>query len=383
MFAYKSNSPQYLDYIAANMTRQQIKDDPKLCVLLENEYIKDNMELAIRWNEAKHGDYQDKYNFAQYLMCNGPEVDADTILHYRTMALRDPVMMEIAYTYLTDVNVLIKLREQKYGKKSNSCFTNPCFYLGRFSAAIAEEADVKNTQNPYTWIGTIWKQMFDEKNQEYEHVINEQYGMSQTTAGAIGGAGAQTIQQAATGGAKKVLGASDQLKPKGGRVTSDGDIDDTSAPAGSFGSAANEGVIPMRDMLGWTVIRDAIAKNDATIFRNFNARNLAHALWMSASPDWKAESIQQWLSLNSMANAKRRMGDCSRMWQQVRNLRIFDGDNAFSPMTPDMKIDGVSANGMWSTLYGNSDPSAADVWKRLTTLNSIADDLKKSQKANG
>jgi hypothetical protein len=41
------------------------------------------MELAIRWNEAKNGSYQEKYDFVEYLLCNGPEVDADSILHYR------------------------------------------------------------------------------------------------------------------------------------------------------------------------------------------------------------------------------------------------------------------------------------------------------------
>ena len=40
MFPYKSNSPQYLDYIAATLSRKQIEDDPTLCLLLENELIK-------------------------------------------------------------------------------------------------------------------------------------------------------------------------------------------------------------------------------------------------------------------------------------------------------------------------------------------------------
>jgi hypothetical protein len=111
MRPYKSNSPHYLDYIAAAKTRDEIKADPKLCVLLENEYIKDNMELALRWKEAKYGDYQAKYDFAEYLMCNGPEIDADTILHYREMALLDPVIVEISYSYLSNTEVLQKLRK--------------------------------------------------------------------------------------------------------------------------------------------------------------------------------------------------------------------------------------------------------------------------------
>jgi hypothetical protein len=71
------------------------------------------------------------------------------------------------------------------------------------------------------------------------------------------------------------------------------------------------------------------------------------------------------IQLNSAANIKRRMGDCSRIWRQARELRLFDTDNSFTQMTPDMKISGINANGMYSKLYGKSNPSAADVWKKL------------------
>jgi hypothetical protein len=104
MYAYKTNSAEYLDYVAATLTREQIKADPDLCLLLENEYIKDNMELAIRYNQSKFGDYQDKYDFVEYYLCNGPEVDADTMLHYRSKIYNDPVCLEIAYSYLSDVD---------------------------------------------------------------------------------------------------------------------------------------------------------------------------------------------------------------------------------------------------------------------------------------
>jgi hypothetical protein len=72
MYAYKTNSADYLDYVASVKSRKEIMADPDLCLLLENELIRDNMEMAIRWNEAKYGDYQDKYDFMEYFMCNGP-----------------------------------------------------------------------------------------------------------------------------------------------------------------------------------------------------------------------------------------------------------------------------------------------------------------------
>ena len=85
MFAYKTNSADYLDYLASVMTREEILADPEKCFLLENEYIKDNMEIALRWEAAKLGSFEDKYEFVEYLVCNGTELDADTILHYREM----------------------------------------------------------------------------------------------------------------------------------------------------------------------------------------------------------------------------------------------------------------------------------------------------------
>jgi hypothetical protein len=86
MFAYKTNSADYLDYVAASISREELLNDPDLCFLLENPYIRDNMEVAFAWHAAKFGDYEDKYNFVEYYLCNGPELDADTLLHYRALA---------------------------------------------------------------------------------------------------------------------------------------------------------------------------------------------------------------------------------------------------------------------------------------------------------
>ena len=60
MTPYKSNSALYLDYLATVRTREQIEADPRLCVFLNNPYIKDNMEIALLYNAAKTGDYVDK-----------------------------------------------------------------------------------------------------------------------------------------------------------------------------------------------------------------------------------------------------------------------------------------------------------------------------------
>ena len=160
MFAYKTNSPDYLDYVASAMTREEILADPKFCVLLENPYIKDNMEVALAWRKAKFGDYKDKYDFVEYYLCNGPELDADTLLHYRALAKADPVVMEIANSYFKNSEVLSEIREEKYGKKKKGdwtdCFTNPCFYLGDFSAVMGSMGDSKNVETYFNTIAERW-----------------------------------------------------------------------------------------------------------------------------------------------------------------------------------------------------------------------------------
>jgi hypothetical protein len=153
MYAYKTNSADYLDYLASQMTREQILADPDKCFLLENEYIKDNMEIALRWNAAKNGTYAEKYEFVEYLMCNGPELDADTILHYRAKCTTDPIYMEIGYGYFTDDETIKKIRKGKYKKESDDCFNNPCMYLGRFSAVMGGMGDCKSTYSPFNIAG--------------------------------------------------------------------------------------------------------------------------------------------------------------------------------------------------------------------------------------
>ena len=84
--------------------------------------------MAIRWNEAKYGDYQAKYDFLEYFMCNGPELDADTILHYRAKSFNDPVIMEIAYSYFSSPEAQREIRDKRKNKiKANLTFGHPYY----------------------------------------------------------------------------------------------------------------------------------------------------------------------------------------------------------------------------------------------------------------
>lgn len=155
MFAYRTNNPQYLEYVANVLSREEIEADPTLCQWLNNPYTKDNMELAIRYNEAEDGGLEEKKAFVEYLLCNGPELDADTILFYREKILIDAEYRQVAYTYYSNIDNIVKLREVKYGKSQKmtstnsrgenydwfNCFKNPCNYLGPFSPRQGMDAD--------------------------------------------------------------------------------------------------------------------------------------------------------------------------------------------------------------------------------------------------
>lgn len=145
-YIYSTNSPYYLDYLAACRTRQEILDDPELCQYLENPLLKDNMELALAYNDAKHGGYAEKKNFVEYLFCNGPEIDTDTILYYRDKCYKDPVYLQIAQIEFNDFSIVDQLRTTKYNKSNDlaDCFTKPCNYLGPLSSSIGVLGDSNN-----------------------------------------------------------------------------------------------------------------------------------------------------------------------------------------------------------------------------------------------
>lgn len=121
---------------------------------MNNPYTKDNVELAIRFHEAEVGTFDNKKSFVEYYMCNGPEIDADTMLYYREKILIDPEYRQIAYTFYSDLDKVVKLRSEIY-EKSNvrtvmrngkeedwfDCFKNPCNYLGPFSCKSGFFAD--------------------------------------------------------------------------------------------------------------------------------------------------------------------------------------------------------------------------------------------------
>ena len=165
MLIYSTVSPYYFDYLASCRTRQEILDDPELCKYLENPALKDNMELALAYSDAKKGGYAEKKQFVEYLLCNGPELDADTICYYRDKAYQDPIYLQIAEIEFNDMTIVDQLRIDKYGKSNDlgDCFTKPCNYLGPFSNVIGLMGDANNFRTMPNIFSTLLNGTDEEK----------------------------------------------------------------------------------------------------------------------------------------------------------------------------------------------------------------------------
>lgn len=357
MFPYKTNSADYLDYVAANLTREEILANPDLCVLLENPYIKDNMEVALAWRAAKFGDYQDKYNFVEFYLCNGPELDADTLLHYRALAQADPVIMEIAYSYFTDPEYLSQVREKKYGKKKEGdwtdCFRNPCFYLGDFSGVMGSMGDSKNVDTYFNILGEKISKWWDSKKKLVAKKKNEeQVGM----VGSI----LKGMEESAIGSAAEKVGSlfsggNDTIEPDDEMTPDKGRSGDSPTSA-----QLESKVRPSYDE-GWRKLGRSIFENDV----EFAKQMCEKTKW--ACPlkhgDWFSRTVSKQCDLIDKANTTRMLGDCYRMWSQVRGLRIFGKDNQYKPITSDQLVENRMPDGTVRIGFNNSHPTPADATK--------------------
>lgn len=365
MFPYKTNSADYLDYVAASLTREEILADPKFCSLLENPYIKDNMEVALAWHAAKFGDYQDKYNFVEYYLCNGPELDADTLLHYRALAQADPVVMEIAYSYFTDTTVLSDIREKKYGKKKNNdwtdCFKNPCFYLGDFSGVMGSMGDSKNVDTYFNILANKWNAFFTpEKKQEAQKASNEQVGIKDNKSSNSSSSISSSVTSAATNAVKSAIGGDEVITP-------DQSSDSINADEGRSGNSPGSSHL-------WSKLRPAYDSGWRRLGRGIFESGVEFADWCSQKSksncvckwgDWFSQMCSHSVDMIDKANTARMLGDCQRMWQQVRGLRIFGSDNQYGPITSDQLVETRMADGTTRMSFKNTHPLPSDASKAI------------------
>ena len=272
-FVYSSNSPEFLNYIAHSKTRADIVNDPSLCVLLEDPYIKDNMETALLFKDAQYGDYEAKKEFLGYFLANAPELDTDTIIYFRDKIINDPAYMEIYRGEFSDISHIDDLRVNKYGKDTSdtndllNCLQNPCEYLGPFSSSIGLMGDDRN-------FNTI----------------------------------------------SNVLA----------RITSGKDDIGTSTTWGNIRQHAIAKIIPDVE-IGYRTMMAGISQSFKEFAEKFNKAGLGKEL--QTVGDAHAESYAKEISSAVKVNVVSNLGDCARIWENMRRLRVYDpSKNAKAPL---------------------------------------------------
>lgn len=289
---YSSNSPQFLEYIASCKTRDDLINDPALCVLLNDPHIKDNMELAFLAREADYGDRAKKSEFIGFFLANGPELDTDTIMHYRNKILMSYAYSSIAKEDYADLRVVDKLRVEKYGKEidaqdaeedpekkgsSNNCFKNPCDYLQPLNAALGMIGDSEN----FKTISNI----FARKNKEAQDQKD-----------------------------KETAGKKDEGTEEDKAVVSD-------SVWGNIRKHVSSRIIPSFQS-GYRVMMKTLG-NQMSSLADKNAKagitNEVSSVGDSSAEEM-AENIAGTVKTNIFAN----MGDCARMWEHIRRLNPYD-----------------------------------------------------------
>lgn len=272
-FVYSSNSPEFLNYIAHTKTRADIVNDPSLCVLLEDPHIKDNMETALLYKDAQYGDYDAKKEFLGHFLANAPELDTDTIMYFRDKIINNPECMEIYRNEFPDISYVDDLRINKYGKNTS------------------DTDDLLNClQNPCEYLGPFSSSigiMGDDRN--FNTISN-------------------------------VLA----------RITSGSDDIGTTTTWGNIRQHAISKIIPNVE-LGYRTMMAGISQSFNDFAKKFNDAGLGAEL--QTVGDSKAESYAKDISTAVKVNVISNLGDCSRIWENMRRLRVYDpSKNAKKPL---------------------------------------------------
>ena len=313
-------------------------------------------------------------------MCNGPELDADTILHYRAKAYSDPICMEIAYSYLSDVEYISEVREQKYGKETDNCFKNPCFYMGKFSAMMGNCGDTENTRTAFNCIARWWQAKFgDGKEQEIiqEQQINNGQRVTNDAAAENKVRAAQEEAKNKAGQTDaKPLGTDTKVNPKG-NASEPNAANPTIQPAPPPGNIRKCFMQVLHPSIteGWGKWWSQVSSAGEAFSEDF-MKCTNTALMAGKIGDYLSQPVSEMLDMVTKANVKRQLGDCARLWSHVRRFRLFGSDNKYGPVVANQLVGDTNTDGTPTETVANPQPKAGDSTKPLKRRN------KKKKKKN-
>lgn len=287
-YVYTSNSPEYLNYIAHTKTRNDIINDPRLCVLLEDPDIKDNMELALKYREAQYGDMDKKIEFVGFFLANGPELDTDTIMYFREKILHNNIYTSIYLDNFKNIETIDDLRINVYNKDTTdtndklNCLSNPCDYLGPFSSSIGLMSDDRN----FNTLGNVFARL-------------------------------------------------------NGIQDDDEDPDESTRTWGNIPQHMFSKLIPSLGKAYRTMMA-SMSESIGEFTNKIRGTDIAKdtATFGDPKAEGRAKDISSAIRVNIISN----LGDCSRIWEQMRRLRFYDpSSNAKEPFDAISKktVDGI------------------------------------------
>jgi hypothetical protein len=99
-----------------------------------------------------------------------------------------------------------------------------------------------------------------------------------------------------------------------------------------------------------------------------------------------SQPVSEMLDLVTKANVKRQMGDCARLWSQVRRLHLFSNENKYGPVRADMIVGDTNTDGTPKQTVNVTQPnvgesSAAVATYKEASVQASADKKKSEEKA--
>ena len=150
MFIYKTNMVERLVTICKS--RDYVLANEDLCPLLENPYLKDDTELAIKYNEYQSGKPGAAEDFVTYFYMHGPELDIGSLMDWRNIVLNDQELSQIAINIdvgsLTEAKVQGEAGSFSWFGNLFECLSNPCQYAKPLSGSIGTLTETARAYNP-------------------------------------------------------------------------------------------------------------------------------------------------------------------------------------------------------------------------------------------
>lgn len=369
-YIYTSNTPEFLNFIAFTKTRDDIKNDPDLCKLLEDPLIKENMEAALLYHDAYYGDYAAKREYVGYVLANGPELDTDTLMYHREKILLNPSLYNAYKGNFADISIVEKLREEKYNKpvvryttyttdyteiddrskneKKNDlldCLQNPCDYLGPFSSSIGLVGDSKNFQTLENVFARITSKKAKEEEEKKKKEEEEKKKKEEEK-------NKKKTDSSSSEEPKASKDKNEESSEKDGTKESQKDEEYSvwghirQHVAGKVLPDLEKGYRKMMTMMGYQ-------------FQELGNDLVKNGVGQSAAKTGDKGAEEKANNISALVKTKivSTLGDCNRIWEQMRRLKVYDPSvNGKKPF--DTSMFKKNADGSLKREYQTQDDSA-------------------------